>query len=225
MNIFYVYSYIRSRNSKNGIIGSPYYIGKGSNGRAFDKNHGIIPIPKDKNNIVFLETGLSENKAFEIEKFLIAYYGRKDLGTGILYNRTDGGEGTFGYKHSVVTKEKMSNSRIGECNSFFGKKHSEETKKKISDTGRGRVTSDETKKKLSNVGKGRPGKPLSDETKKKLSDALKGRPGKPLSDETKKKLSDVNKNRPIIECPYCGKTSNGNGAMKRWHFNNCINKE
>jgi hypothetical protein len=117
MNIYYVYSYLRSRNSITGPIGTPYYIGKGSNGRAYTK-HYKIPVPNDKSNIVLLETNLSENKAFEIEIFLINYYGRKDLGTGILYNRTNGGEGCSGMKHSDESKNKLSNANKGKILSY-----------------------------------------------------------------------------------------------------------
>lgn len=42
------------------------------------------------------------------------------------YNMTYGGNGTFGYIHSLETKEKIGNS-------WKGKKHSEETKKKLSE--------------------------------------------------------------------------------------------
>jgi len=42
------------------------------------------------------------------------------------YNMTYGGNGTFGYIHSLETKEKIGNS-------WKGKKHSEETKKKMSE--------------------------------------------------------------------------------------------
>jgi len=85
---YYVYAYLRENNT-------PYYIGKGRNKRAYSKNHGIKP-PKDKDRIVFWQTGLTEQVAFNLEIKYIKLFGRKDLGTGILRNLTNGGEGVSG---------------------------------------------------------------------------------------------------------------------------------
>lgn len=89
---FYVYAWLRSRTSSTAKIGTPYYIGKGSGKRAWDKRRKRIP--KDQRFIVILENNLSEIGALALERRYIAWYGRKDLGTGILINLTDGGEGT-----------------------------------------------------------------------------------------------------------------------------------
>ena len=103
-NNFYIYAYTRAD-------GTPYYIGKGKNGRAFDAfNHRNL-VPKDKSQIVFLNKGLTEEKAFEAEKLYISMFGRKDLGTGILRNLTNGGDGHS--NPSDMTKAKMSASHKG----------------------------------------------------------------------------------------------------------------
>ena len=60
----------------------------------FDKtNRRSCPVPKDKKRIIYLKKNLTEEEAFKHEKYMIAVLGRKDLGTGILRNLTDGGEG------------------------------------------------------------------------------------------------------------------------------------
>ena len=85
-NKFYVYGYLRED-------GTPYYIGKGSGNRVTKCVGRIVHPPKDKDRIVFYKSDISEEEAFELERQLIAEYGRKDINTGILHNKTAGGEG------------------------------------------------------------------------------------------------------------------------------------
>lgn len=99
-NKFYVYAYLRKDNE------SPYYIGKGCGDRAYSKEHRVhVP---ENSRIIFLEENLYEKDAFAKEKEYIALYGRRDIGTGILHNMTDGGEGVSG---RVVTQEEREKCR------------------------------------------------------------------------------------------------------------------
>jgi hypothetical protein len=94
-NDFYTYAYLRED-------GTPYYIGKGRNRRAFETCGRVIPCPP-KHRILLLKTNLTEEEAFKHEIYMIAVLGRKDLGTGILRNLTNGGDGVSGF---IITEQR-----------------------------------------------------------------------------------------------------------------------
>lgn len=89
-NRYYVYAFYRED-------GTPYYIGKGCGGRMYRKRQsGEVNPPQDKSRIKTLEYNLTEDDAYELEKYYISLYGRKDINTGILRNRSEGGKGSTG---------------------------------------------------------------------------------------------------------------------------------
>lgn len=139
-----------------------YYIGKGRPGRPY-QSHKNVKKPSDKKHIHVLVCNLTEDVAFELEKFFIQLYGRKDIypGKGILENKTNGGQGFsgcclsgsnhpfYGKSRSRETKNKISIAnrgekngmfyRRGDLNPMFGKTHTDEVKEKLRSYGKARI--------------------------------------------------------------------------------------
>lgn len=113
--IYYVYAYVRSKDSDTAKAGTPYYIGKGSGKRAWAKHSQNSAQPKDKSKIILLETGLSEVGAFALERRLISWWGRKIDG-GILRNLTLGGEGASGLNGELSPRFGISRPDVGDRN-------------------------------------------------------------------------------------------------------------
>jgi len=201
MSIYYVYAYLRSKDSKTAKAGTPYYVGMGKGNRAYEKHR--VPVPTDKNLIVFLETNLGHLGALALERRMISWWGRADQKMGILRNLTDGGEGNVGYKHSAETRRKISESQIGKIISKetraklslagIGNTLSTSIRKKISVSCQGRIVTDEGRANMSNAQKG---KLVSEETRHKLSTAGINRH---CSVETRSKLSSAAKGRKHSE--------------------------
>jgi hypothetical protein len=187
--MYYTYAYLREDKT-------PYYIGKGQGNRAYKRNKNDIKPPKDKSRIIYLKQNLTEEEAFKQEIYMIDVFGRKDLGTGILHNRSDGGEGVSGFIHSEETKIKLSEVHKGEKNHNYGKTLSEETRRKLSEAHKGKTLSEESRRNMSEAHKG---KTFSEEHKRKMSEVRKGKKGKTHSEETKIKMSKTRKGKTFSE--------------------------
>jgi hypothetical protein len=184
--MYYTYAYLRED-------GTPYYIGKGKGDRAYRKVGKPCATPKDKSKIIRLKTNLTEEEAFKHEIYMISVFGRKDLGTGILLNKSDGGEGRSGYIPTEELKRNQSEKMKGENNPLYGKrgkdsprygkKHTQETKDKIRNSLKGKsffkTHTEETKQKLSKLRKGENnpfyGRKHTEETKQKMKETAKRR--------------------------------------------------
>lgn len=176
---YYVYAYLRKADL------TPYYIGKGKGYRAWAKQHAV-KIPSDSDRIVIVESNLSNVGALAIERRLIKWYGRKDLGTGILRNLSDGGDGSPNMppsekrklacikanKDRIWTEQSKNKLRLHN----LGRTQSPESNKKRSQTLKGRVLAAEHKMKISLGQKGRIQTPETRaiiSAKKRARDALR----------------------------------------------------
>lgn len=155
------YTYIHTK--PNGDI---FYVGKGTHRRAWKthrrNSHWKSIVQKHGSfSVQILANWETEQEAFSHEMLLINCF--KDMGY-LLANKTNGGEGASGYKHSDNTKLKMKHSV------------SEETKKKISIARKGKY-----------AGENHPlfGKPLSEKTKEKISIANMGGHNNPKTKKIK----------------------------------------
>jgi hypothetical protein len=167
MSKFYVYGHFLPKTD------IPFYIGKGKGRRAYHKYdrsafwHNVV----NKNGgyeVRILIENLSAQEALDKERELISEYGRRDIGTGILVNQTDGGDGVVG--HSMEVRHKISVTHKGNV-------LTEEHRNKISAANKGRMLTSETKNKIrmSLTGKKRPQHVID-----KMRKSLHNTGGKPI---------------------------------------------
>lgn len=197
---YYVYAYLRIKDSANGKAGTPYYIGKGKGDRAWHGRHRV-PVPKEKWRIVIVACNLSELWSLIMERKLIRLWGRLDNGTGVLHNLTDGGESNYGLIHNTVTRQKMSLAAKG-------KKKSPEHVEKIASQKRGckvNMTPEELAERGKNISAAKKGVPNPYKGSKRTGQALenirKGHEGHIYkhTEESKLLISQTHKGKPWSE--------------------------
>ena len=230
--MFYTYIHLDTSTPGNFVYGNflsllykPVYVGKGKDDRVFCSSIELQKKNPDlKLSSMIILSGIKESCAFCYESFLISLIGRKDLYTGPLLNKTDGGDGLSGHifseehrtnigkksrgrAHTEATKQKMREKKLGI-------KFSLEHKRKLSESrmgsnnpmfGKKRIHSEETKEKMSKTkagcnnpmfGKKRD---ISEETRRNISIGLIGKYPKPMlgkkhSEKSKQKMRDARMN-------------------------------
>jgi hypothetical protein len=125
---------------------------------------------------------------------------RKNMADAAKEKRSGKNNWMYGRKHSEEHKAYLSEINTGENNHFYGEIHTSEAREKMSVAAKTRT----------GIKHSRYGKQHSEEAKHKLSIAVKGKP-RAVPHE-------------IVQCPYC-KKQGIKPNMKRWHFDNCKNKE
>jgi hypothetical protein len=216
-NSFYVYEHWRPDKD------ICFYVGKGIESRVRTKKRRNRHHRDICNYLSSIGTSLevriigifkSEAEALKMEVERISFWRRNGVK---LANVTNGGDGTVGFKHSAVSKERMSRASTGRpgVKSMLGKKHTPEAIKKISDHNKGRIKSPETREKLSISKKGKPspffGVKRDRSVVLKIADALRG---KPLSAEHRAKLSIARRKRPPPSAETRAKLSAA--SLRRW---------
>jgi hypothetical protein len=216
MNKHYIYAYLDPRKTGNYVYGDikfefePFYIGMGKNYRLYDhlneamnkqfttkpnkeKFQTIKDILKTGNKpiIIKIKDLISEEEAKLGEIELITLIGRIDLNTGVLLNKTAGGD-----THPILK---------GKDNPMFGKKWSEERKQLFSDFQKKRIAKIPSEQ--------RPRAIFTEEHKNKMSKKFSGK-GNPrwgikMSQETKDLISLSHKENGMLK-------GENNPKAKKW---------
>ena len=165
-----VYQHIRKDTKQ------PFYIGIGKTIARAKSKHSRNDywkniVEKYGYDIEILHIDLTWEKCCDIEKKYIKQYGRVDIGTGILSNMTDGGDGNNNYSPEVIEKiaskkrgislTKEHRQKISNNNGKKGKpnlwgKHTKETIEIIREHSTGRNHTNDSIKKQRKLKNGKP---------------------------------------------------------------------
>jgi hypothetical protein len=185
INRFYVYLFLRED-------GTPYYVGKGQGNRQWDKRRKTKPPADPARNVRILDR-MSEEDAFAWEQTLIARYGRKDNGTGILRNLTDGGDGVSGLVRSEEDRRNKSEAAKRRYEDPTERAKTSDAQKGV----HGYRQTDEWKTKISAACKGRKAwnKGIPMESEERRYQAGNGSRGRVQTPEEKQRRSEANKGK------------------------------
>lgn len=173
--MFYTYAHYKPE-------GGLFYVGKGKENRAYclsgRGSHWNNVVNKyGKPYVEILAKWETEQEAISHEILLIASL--RDIGI-LLVNKTDGGDGLSGYKHTEETIKKMRQTSLNQ---------SAETKQKISDTLKGHAAWNKgispTYASKEKMRKAKLGKVCSKEHRENISKAKRN-----ISEETRQRLSE-----------------------------------
>lgn len=132
-NTHYIYLHLKP-------CGEVFYVGIGKNRRAYNKKSRNSwwkkVVNKHGYEIQIIKNRITKEEACELEKILISWYGRRDLGKGTLVNLTDGGETTCGRNMEDWQRKEISKyakTRVKDKNPNFGNKWSKQQKERMSE--------------------------------------------------------------------------------------------
>lgn len=200
-----MYGYIYKTTN---LINNKIYIGQ-HKAKEFDPTYLgsgkiiILAINKyGKENFIceLIEWCETQSKINSRERYWIKFYNARNKNVG--YNLTEGGEGWKGLHHSELTKQKISESKMG-CHPNRKYEVTEETRQKISKTlrekhqsswNKGILMREESKQKLREANLG---KKLSEETRQKMKGRKAWNKGIPMSDEAKQHLQEINLGKTV----------------------------
>lgn len=153
--MLYIYEHIRPDTN------AVFYVGKGTNKRMHSKhrrNAHWNSIVRKAGGFVVREVIRHEDE----ELVFLAEQERIDqlkrLGVK-LANKTDGGEGPSGYRHTEEAKRKITEAQLGEKHHAYGKPMLKHTKEALLKANKGKPLSEEHRKKVSEAGKLRKNSP------------------------------------------------------------------
>ena len=165
--MLYIYEHIRPDTN------AVFYVGKGTDKRMHSKHRRNA----HWNSIVRKAGGFTVREVCRHEDEELVFLAEQEridqlkrLGVK-LSNKTDGGEGPSGYRHTEEAKRKITEAQLGEKHHAYGKPMLKHTKEALLKANKGKPLSEEHRKKVSEANKLRKNSP---KTRALISQAKQG---------------------------------------------------